>query len=155
MRGFMLSIVLVIVLGVTACSSLPIRNEGNAEAKLATHSVGLTAQKLEVGECGLFFWSLSTPAIFTFFHKESDPQARFFQNATEFILTANVNTPAFNDGSELSLTYSFPTGEAVHLKGRFADMLEGGQRITNASIQTATREGWQEITPVSGVYVCR
>lgn len=139
----------------SACASLPISDNAKKPLQTSALQSSLTAQSLAVGECGVFFWTLEQPPVFTFFQKEGADHAKYFHNGTEMLLTPNVKLQSFQNGAVLNIAYTTPQGQTLQIKGRFADILEGGQRISNASIRSQTADGWQEILPVSGVYVCR
>ncbi|PHR93171.1 MAG: hypothetical protein COA69_04260 [Robiginitomaculum sp.] len=139
----------------TACAST---TPQDAPKTLIAHT-GLVAQELAQGECGIFFWTLSSPPVFTFFQKQGERTAKFYHEAAQTTLTTQANTQSLGDTPTLDIIYKTEAGNTVRIKGQFADIftdtLDGGRRITSGAIQTTTSENWQEITPVSGVYVCR
>lgn len=146
---------LCLALTLSACANMPSLKSEKAPASIPVVQAGLTSQELAIGECGVFFWTLSSPPVFTFFHKEGADDAKFYYAETETILTPIEQMTTFSDGSVFEGRYQTPTGKTLRIRGQFSDMLEGGQRITEASIHKSNAEGWQEIIPVSGVYVCR
>ena len=116
---------------------------------------GLSAQELGAGECGLFFWSKSTPRTFVFFQKQGESHAKYYHQGAETNITAGANIPGFTESSQIDIVYAAPGGVSINVKGRFSQIIEDGVRVPSGSISVEKPDGWQEITPVSGVYVCR
>ena len=142
------------MLGMTACASI----EKNLPAKpeqAIPPSAGLQAQELASGECGIFMWSKSLPRTFVFFHKQGEMSAKYYLQGTEIAVQTSQNTNSVADGMELLIDYTGTDFQAFSIRGQFTDLIEGGRRITNATIKTKKPEEWQEIHPVSGVYVCK
>ena len=59
------------------------------------------------------------------------------------------------DNYGIKLAYKGLSGTDVKVKGVYSEPLEGGRRISDAAIILSKPDGWQEIMPVSGLYVCR
>ena len=116
---------------------------------------GLSAQELGTGECGLFFWSKSTPRTFVFFQKQGETSAKYYGQGREIFLTTKTGIPLFTEASQIDIAYTSPEVDNINVKGSFSQIIEDGVRVPNGSISVIKPDGWQEITPVSGVYVCR
>ncbi|MBL4853972.1 MAG: hypothetical protein JKY25_06995 [Robiginitomaculum sp.] len=116
---------------------------------------GLSAQELETGECGVFFWRDSVPRTFVFFQKQGQSQARLFDQGAETIIETEQSTSNLELDARFEFSYNGGNYEAVFVKAVFGDALEGGRRLSGGTITTKKPDGWQEILPVSGVYVCR
>ena len=138
-------------LALVSCANLP-----NPVTKpTETVSNGLEAQELAVGECGIFLWTLATPPIFTYFHKSGSGQAKVFLDTKEMVLQVPEEKQVITDFGKF--VYENETGVAQHIrvKGQYGEAMDGGRRIPSGSIQFINQDGWREITPVSGIYVCR
>ena len=116
---------------------------------------GLSAQKLTAGECGLFFWSKSTPRSFVFFQKQGESFAKYYHQGVETSIVAGANIPVFTESSQIDIVYAAPNDVNINVKGSFSQIIEDGVRVPSGSISVKKPDGWQEIIPVSGVYVCR
>jgi len=116
---------------------------------------GLSAQKLETGECGVFFWRDSAPRTFVFFQKQGQSQAKLFDQNVEITIKTEQNTSNLDLDERFEFSYKGDNYEAIFVKAVFGDALEGGRRMPKGTIITTKPDGWQEILPVSGVYVCR
>ncbi len=116
---------------------------------------GLSAQELDTGACGVFIWRDTSPRSFVFFQKQGRSQAKFFDQGTEIIIETEQDTSNLELKTKLELSYQGGGYESIDLKAAFGTMIEGGRRISGGTISTKKLDGWQEILPVNGVYVCR
>lgn len=116
---------------------------------------GLAAQELASGECGVFLWTQSLPRTFIFFQKQGNSRAKYYATESEITVSTSQNTNNMGDGTSLDIAYSHADYKTFHVKGEFTDVLEGGLRISNARIKSQKPDQWEEIQPVSGVFVCR
>lgn len=143
-----------VMLGMTACASLE-KTEPAKPAQATLPTVGLQAQELASSECGIFFWSNALPRTFVFFHKQGEANAKYYLQGAEIAVQTSQNTNSIADGTGLLIDYTGAGFQAFSIKGQFTDLIEGGRRISNATIKTKKPDEWEEIHPVSGVYVCR
>jgi len=116
---------------------------------------GLSAQELDAGGCGVFFWKATTPRTFVFFQKQGQARASLYDQDTEIVIETSQDTSNLDIKIRLDLRYKGGGYESITVKGNFGDELEGGRRISGATITINKLDGWQEILPVNGVYVCR
>ena len=131
------------------------QNQKPAQSGLGLQKTkGLKPQTLEKGTCGIFLWENTVPKTFVFFQKENSPIAKYYEQGTEINLEAVAPMESFADADGLELHFRRNDGEQILLKGGFTDTLEGGRRITGATIKVIKPGGWEEIHPVSGVYSC-
>lgn len=142
------------VLTFSACASLETQNASD-KTQLNSPTDGLAAQELEIGECGMFFWTDTHPRTFILFQKQGSAEAKYYAGTTEINLTTNQNTNNMDDIAVFDISYNHPDYTVFNIKGSFSDILEGGRRITNARIKTKKAETWEEIQPVTGIYGCR
>ncbi len=125
------------------------------EEPLATEQIsGLSAQELDTGECGVFFWRNGAPRTFVFFQKQGQFSAKLFDQDIENIVKTEQDTSNLEVKLRYDFTYKGGNNETILVKAVFGDSLEGGRRILG-TITTVKPDGWQEILPVIGVYVCR
>jgi len=147
-------ILAAVMLIMTACASIENTIPAKPQSTIPP-SAGLQAQELASGECGIFLWSKSLPRTFVFFQKQGDANAKYYLQGTEIALETTQNTNNLADGEGLAIDYTSTEFQVYAIKGQFTDLIEGGRRISNATIKTKKPEAWEEIHPVSGVYVCR
>lgn len=150
MRALLLSLA---VFSLAACETITPAPKPEPVAQKPVN--GLSAQELVAGECGLFFWSKSTPRTFVFFQKQGEVSAKYYGQGSEIILTAPAGIPSFTEASQIDIAYTSPAGDSINVKGNFSQIIEDGVRVPSGSISVEKPDGWQEIIPVSGVYVCR
>ncbi len=146
------------LLGIWACSSVGTHAGTGLPAENfpeTSRIAGLSAQILDPGTCGVFFWRDTTPRTFVFFQKQGQVQARFYDQGAEIAIETVQDTSNLDIKTELDFTYQGGGYASIAVKGSFGDMLEGGRRIFGATITLDKPDGWQEILPVNGVYVCR
>ena len=147
----------VSIMGVTGCETLNSRSRGETPAKPVNTATtnGLAAQELAAGECAIFLWSSGTPRTFVFFHKQGEQNAKYYTQGSEKAIQTNQNTMTMDELTSVRYTYSGAGFETVILKGTLSEELQEGRRISNATLKTKKPGAWEEIHPVSGVYVCR
>ncbi|MEL7130173.1 MAG: hypothetical protein AAGK23_11560 [Pseudomonadota bacterium] len=118
--------------------------------------IGLPAQTLAIGECGLFLWSQTDLSRFTFFAKAGASEALLLFNGapTDLALTA---TRGDIFGQFLTdLTYRIvSTGQEITVTYTPGEPLEGGARVSSGRISYKTPDGWTTVLPVVGVRACQ
>jgi len=144
----------VLIMGVTGCETLNTEKIPTQPVNAATTN-GLSAQELAAGECGIFLWSSGTPHTFVFFHKQGEQNAKYYTQGSENTIKTNQNTMTMDERALVTYTYSGAGFETVTLKGTLLEELQDGRRVSNATLRTKKLGAWEEIHPVSGVYVCR
>lgn len=140
-----------LALSVSACASTSLKPSPIS----SPNKQALSAQYLEEGECGLFFWTKSSPRNFVFFHQRGQPTAKYFTHGEETNLQVTHGRFAPSESSALTMVYNTAHDKAVNVQGQFSQTVEGGIRIPNGSITMQNNDGWEEIVPVSGIYVCQ
>ena len=141
----------LLINALTACESTAVK----APISAAKNVHALPAQTLSSGECGLFFWTKTTPQNFVFFHKQNQTHAKYFVHGDETSLRLTRGALIPNMSADLDIQYTAPQGKTFHLKGTYSQSIEGGVRVQNGSITAQDNEGWQEIVPVSGIFACQ
>lgn len=116
---------------------------------------GLSAQELETGACGLFFWDENIERKFVFFQKQGDNVAQFYWQNAQVELTGSENSDQIVEGLSFVRRYQNASGEKIELRGSAVMPIDGGQRFADALIKITRQNGWEEFLPVSGVYICR
>lgn len=139
----------LIALSLNACASIPL------EQAVTGNTKNLPPQHLESGECGLFFWTKTSPRNFVFFHKNGQQQAKYFSKGSKASLVLSRGTLDPSKSSTLDIEYKNSQSKSVYVKGTYTEDIESGVRIPNGRIITQNDEGWQEIIPVSGIFVCQ
>jgi hypothetical protein len=141
----------VLVLG-TACSTL---GETKADEKpVVTKSAGLSEQNLETGECAVFLWAASGKREFVYFQKQDSATGKYYRDETTMVITTGDNTSSLGDARSLDFAYTGPAGEKIIVTGGYGGEIEGGLKIAPATIKIETKDGWEQITPATGVFAC-
>jgi hypothetical protein len=155
MRSLITIFTLCFGLSVTGCSTTDADKSVAKKDQISAKILGLPAQDLAEGECGAFLWAETKPRQFVYFQKQDAAQAQFYSDGqTQTITTQNV-TSYLGDAGQLDLDYIGSSAEKIKIKGVYDEEIEGGHRISPASIQVQSTDGWQQIIPVSGVFICR
>ncbi|MEM9740838.1 MAG: hypothetical protein AAF829_13335 [Pseudomonadota bacterium] len=141
----------------TACSATDTAGQRVVELN-AVDTVprrGLPAQELDVGECGLFLWSLSGEPTFIFFAKATQNSATMLIGAQERTLARTASDGDIFGQFMTQMGWVSPdTGHRVDLVFEAGELLGEGQRISNGRIKLVDGEGWETIIPVAGVRAC-
>ncbi|MDJ0920784.1 MAG: hypothetical protein QNI84_06620 [Henriciella sp.] len=145
------------VLLVTACASSPETREGsrNASAVDTVSRVGLSAQSLEPGECGLFLWSKTDTNRFAFFSKALSGTAVFKPAEEELRLTQSRSRGTIFGQFTTDMGYTASDGSEVALTFQPGETLNGGQRVEAGLITVTDPDGWQTKLPILGVRACQ
>ncbi|MFC7290362.1 hypothetical protein [Hirschia litorea] len=156
---------LVALTCVAGCASTPIESAPVEEPKVVavTDETGLpyelgelNAQKLELGDCGLFLFASRPEPRFVFFGEAGKGTAKIVLNGSE---TTLIRSDVSGDVLDLHYTeqvYTAPI-EGVELRVTIneAESVEGGSQISKASIRMSSPEGWKMVIPVGGATSCR
>lgn len=140
-----------------ACASTP--DNGNTSRSVSAIDnvprVGLSAQTLEPGECGLFLWSKTDISRFAFFSKALSGTAVFKPAEEELKLTQARSRGTIFGQFTTDMGYTASNGSEVGLTFTPGETLTGGQRIENGLITITDQDGWQTKLPLLGVRACQ
>jgi len=117
--------------------------------------IGLPAQRLSPGECGLFFWSKTDVSQFVFFMRAAEPSALFLidEAPSELSLTSTGGTLFEQFFTEMN--YLTNEGQEIALDFAVGEALEDGHRLPSGRISYADQEGWRTVLPIIGVHACQ
>ncbi len=146
-------IILFVTVLLSACETIKLPSK--TDPMPLQKSDALSAQELGSGECGVFFWTKSKPRKFVFFQKQGAANALYYSGGNEQALRVETGDSSFSLALEIDIHYRAPVGDKITVKGVFEQAVEDGARIPSGLINITKQDGWQEIIPVSGVYVCR
>lgn len=145
---------IAMVFYLTACAVVtPAQNSHKEKNNLANE--GLAAKELLQGECGVFLWTRSVPRVFSFFQKQGSSDAVFYTNEEEIKLSTQKSTHDLQLNTYIDVEYISENRQPITLKAVLGEELNGGRRIPSGTIHTKDNNGWDKVTPVSGVYVCQ
>ncbi len=151
--------IVILFLAQTGCVNVDVKKpQRTQQVKLPSHMHNLPAQELSQGACGLFFWTQTIPPLFVFFQKEGVNTAKLFYDDRQIVMQSTHVIDALKDQLGVNLSYTGSVNmdiKTINIKGVYGEMLQGGRRIPKASIIINKLDNWQEIIPVSGVYVCQ
>ncbi len=145
-----LFIIAVMFFLVSCQTTKGLKKTGNDNIK----KYNLPPQSLEIGECGLFLWTLDDQNTLVFFQKQNAKKALYMDGDKQIDLTkANVkNTISTTD--EFNIPYKARTYSHIELKGRFTETLQQGYRV-RARLKAKKPDGWNIIIPLAGIYACK
>jgi hypothetical protein len=144
----------LVFLGACASSgTAPVSDTHAAAPDAAVTS--LPAQSLEPGTCGLFLWTRDEPRHFVLFYPAGDPTAEAIIDARR--QTLNVDS---QDGDVFGqfltrMAFSRPDGNPVMLTLTPGEEIEGGRRVPLARMIYNNADGWEIITPLTGLTACQ
>jgi hypothetical protein len=128
---------------------------GVADQPPASATVSLPAQTLEPGTCGLFLWTRDEPRHFILFFVAGAPTARAVLNGQEQALSV-VSQKGDVFGQFLSrMILQTADGESVSLTLTPGEEIDGGRRVPLARMISKDGEGWEIITPLTGLTACQ
>lgn len=115
---------------------------------------GLSPRVLDVGDCGLFLWSLSSQQL-VFFSTTRQAEARMQLNEREVRLprVATAGAPIIG-GQMAQQRYRAPSVTAT-LVLRRGDEIDGGVRVAESTLRLVRDNGWSVVLPVAGLAYCR
>ncbi|NNC38124.1 MAG: hypothetical protein EX271_09155 [Acidimicrobiales bacterium] len=136
----------------TACAST---GETKQKANtVKTKAAGLSEQNLVEGECAIFLWAANGKREFVYFQKQDSATAKYYKDDTTIDIATTDNTSALADTPALNFSYTGPSSEKITVSGGYDGEIEGGLKIAPSTIKVETKDGWQQITPASGVFAC-
>lgn len=145
-------VIFALLLGCAGCQSI---GEKLPQKSEQAQTAGLSAKPLAVGECGLFFWDTDRKRKFVFFHREGQSNAALWYEEKELFLSSAEYLTGIADLPNIAHDYRSETGLNVSMKGRLGENVDGGIRIQDALLQVTKPDGWAQVMPVSGIYVCQ
>ncbi|MEO0817238.1 MAG: hypothetical protein AAFX86_07995 [Pseudomonadota bacterium] len=124
-------------------------------ATAASTQTELPPQQLELGECGLFLWSLSGDPTFVFFSKATEGSAKMFIGSNvEALSQTGAGGDIFGQFMTEMEWISAGTGHRIDLQIVPGENMIEGQRVSNGRIKLTDAEGWETIIPVRGARAC-
>ena len=140
-----------------ACASTDVGKgqASTASGMNAVPSAGLEPQTLEVGECGLFLWSLSGEPTFMFFSRATSGEARILiEDEAETVTQASAGGDIFGQFTTQTGWSSQTKGYSIDLTLVPGEQLIDGQRVESGRIKLTDIEGWETIIPIAGARAC-
>ena len=147
---------LIAVLGLAGCVSTSPDTVTTQEQTPEVPPRGLPAQNLEIGECGLFLWSVSGEPTFMFFSKATTGSALILLGEQPEPLTQqSASGDIFGQFMTEQVWRTSSTGQLVEVFLEAGQVLLDGQRVSSGRLTVADAEGWETIIPVAGARACR
>ncbi|MEO0467827.1 MAG: hypothetical protein AAF216_14910 [Pseudomonadota bacterium] len=116
---------------------------------------GLPAQNLEIGECGLFLWSISGDSTFVFFSKANSNAAKMLIGDEEQDLTLTAATgDIFGQFTTQQTFRATRTDHVIELAVQPGENMIDGQRVGRGHLNVIDPNGWETTIPVSGARAC-
>lgn len=142
-------------LGACASSGAPAATDTPKTGPSEVAAASLPAQTLAPGTCGLFLWTRDEPRHFVLFFKAGDATAEAIVDGRH--QTLNVDS---QDGDVFGqfltrMALSAPDGDPVMLTLEPGEEIDGGRRVPLARLMYDNEEGWEIITPLTGLTACQ
>lgn len=152
-RALVCSLVLV-----SACASsgtsVPATKGGAGPIDVvATNS--LPAQTLEPGTCGLFLWSRDEPRHFVFFHVAGTDTAQVVFEGREQTMGIESQSGDIFGQFLTRMTLRSEDSRPVSLALSPGEEIDGGRRVPLARMISQDDQGWEIITPLTGLTACQ
>lgn len=141
----------------SACASAP----SVSPAKPATSSIAgkpadsLPAQTLAAGKCGLFLWTQDEPRRFVLFYPAGAGTAEAIISGYQTRLNVDSQTGDVFAQFMTEMTFRNTDGTPVKLTLQPGEIVDGGRRVPSARMISQDREGWEIITPLTGLTACQ
>lgn len=143
------------LLGMAACTSTGSTSSTVTAGSDAVPQRGLPAQTLDIGECGLFLWSVSGDPTFMFFSKATTQSATvLLGDRAETLRQVSTGGDIFGQFMT-EQTWRAPSGQAVEVLLEPGEVLLDGQRVSGGRLKVVDAEGWETIIPVAGARACQ
>jgi hypothetical protein len=115
----------------------------------------LPAQTLEPGKCGLFLWTRDEPRHFVLFFSAGDATAEAILDGQRHTLRVDSQDGDVFGQFLTRMAFSKPDGGAVTLTLAPGEEIDGGRRVPLARMIYNNAEGWEIITPLTGLTACQ
>lgn len=142
------------LLGACASSGTsPVADAPSSASETVEYS--LPAQTLEPGKCGLFLWTRDEPRHFVLFFTAGDATAEAILDGRRQTLRIDSQDGDVFGQFLTRMVFSKPDGESVTLTLAPGEEIEGGRRVPLARMIYDNAEGWEIITPLTGLTACQ
>lgn len=139
-----------------ACASTSTAPAADARSSVSEPvEYSLPAQTLEPGKCGLFLWTRDEPRHFVLFFPAGDPSAEAIVDGRRQTLRVDSQEGDVFGQFLTRMAFSRPDGGAVTLTLSPGEEIEGGRRVPLARMINNNAEGWEIITPLTGLIACQ
>jgi hypothetical protein len=145
---------------IASCAGTPEAEQSAQPQRRAASAIdapglGLPAQRLAPGECGLFLWELAAPRAFVFFTRDIEGETlALIADAPASLTLTRAGGDVFGQFlTELDYRHA-QSGTEVWVRIEPGEMLDGGQRIDTGYIVFRDPGGWETTKPVTGVRAC-
>ncbi|MEZ6000849.1 hypothetical protein [Hyphomonas sp.] len=115
----------------------------------------LPAQTLKPGKCGLFLWTRDEPRHFVLFFTAGEATAEAILDGRRQALTIDSQEGDVFGQFLTRMAFRKPDGNPVSLTLSPGEEIEGGRRVPLARLIYNNAEGWEIITPLTGLTACQ
>lgn len=144
----------------SACASAPSAPAASAakptaKRPAATPADTLPAQTLPAGKCGLFLWTQDEPRRFVLFYPAASATAEAIVNGYQSRLSLDSQKGDVFAQFMTEMDFRNTDGSPVKLTLQPGEILDGGRRVPSARMISQDPEGWEIITPLTGLTACQ
>ena len=148
------------ILLLSACASAPSAKPAAARPSAkspaaATPADSLPAQTLAAGKCGLFLWTKDEPRRFILFYPAESATAEAIVNGQQTTLSMESQAGDVFAQFMTEMDFRNTDGTPVNLSLQPGELLDGGRRVPTARMISQDKEGWEIITPLTGLTACQ
>jgi hypothetical protein len=127
----------------------------DADLVASTKAVSLPPQTLEPGGCALFLWTRDDPRHFVLFFPAGGLEAEAILNGRQQTLSVESQDGDVFGQFMTRMSMRDADGEHVSLTLAPGDEIEGGRKVPLARMISKDAEGWEIITPLTGLTACQ
>lgn len=139
-----------------ACASSGTKPASDTPAAVPEVAVTeLPAQTLEPGKCGLFLWTRDEPRHFVLFYPAGDATAEAIVDGRRQTLKVDSQDGDVFGEFLTQMAFSRPDGNPVMLTLTPGEEIQGGRRVPLARMIYNNADGWEIITPLTGLTACQ
>ena len=139
-----------------ACASSGTAPAADAPASASEPvAYSLPAQTLEPGKCGLFLWTRDEPRHFVLFFSAGGAAAEAIVDGRRQTLRIDSQDGDVFGQFLTRMTFSMTNGNPVTLTLAPGEEMDGGRRVPLARMIYNNAEGWEIITPLTGLTACQ
>ena len=139
----------------TSTGTAPATDSPASTSTPAASAISLPAQTLKPGTCGLFLWTRDEPRHFVLFFPAGAATAEAIVDGRQQTLRVDSQDGDVFGQFLTRMAFSTPEGSPVTLTLAPGEEIEGGRRVPLARMTSTNGEGWEIITPLTGLTACQ
>ena len=145
----------LVLLGGCASTSPGSTSATDGASPVTTKVVSLPPQTLEPGACALFLWTRDDPRHFVLYFPAGASEAKAILNGRQQNLGVESQEGDVFGQFMTRMSLHDSGGQRVTLTLAPGEEIEGGRKVPLARMISKDAEGWEIITPLTGLTACQ